>query len=41
VLGQHTADILREAGYSDEDIAGLQARRVVFGGGPGNPAAPA
>jgi len=30
-LGQHTADILREAGYADEDIADLGRRGVVVG----------
>lgn len=29
ILGQHTAQILREAGYSDEEIASFQLRGVV------------
>ncbi|MCQ4159469.1 CoA transferase [Roseomonas sp. GC11] len=28
-LGEHSAEILREAGYSDEAIAGLRARQVI------------
>ena len=29
--GEHTSIILQEAGYSDEEIAGLRAGRVIFG----------
>jgi crotonobetainyl-CoA:carnitine CoA-transferase CaiB-like acyl-CoA transferase len=28
-LGQHSAEILRDAGYSDEEIAALRARGAV------------
>jgi crotonobetainyl-CoA:carnitine CoA-transferase CaiB-like acyl-CoA transferase len=31
-LGQHTAEVLAEAGFSDHEIAGLQARGAVAGG---------
>jgi crotonobetainyl-CoA:carnitine CoA-transferase CaiB-like acyl-CoA transferase len=28
-MGEHTAQVLREAGYSDPDIEALRARRAV------------
>jgi crotonobetainyl-CoA:carnitine CoA-transferase CaiB-like acyl-CoA transferase len=36
VHGQHTADVLRDAGYSDAEIEGLKARGVVSTGTAGN-----
>jgi crotonobetainyl-CoA:carnitine CoA-transferase CaiB-like acyl-CoA transferase len=34
LLGQHTDEVLREAGYDDAQIAALKARRVVFSAPP-------
>ena len=28
-IGQHTDEVLKEAGYSEQDIAGLRAQGVV------------
>jgi crotonobetainyl-CoA:carnitine CoA-transferase CaiB-like acyl-CoA transferase len=29
LLGQHTDDVLREAGYSDDEVAALRARGAI------------
>ena len=36
-LGQHNAELLREAGYTDEQIAGLRARQAVRDPAPPSP----
>jgi len=40
LLGQHTDEVLREAGYDDSQIATLKARRVVFSAPPAESVAP-
>ena len=40
VVGQHTAEILRENGYTAEEIAGLVARGAVSVWSPGDPTTP-
>jgi crotonobetainyl-CoA:carnitine CoA-transferase CaiB-like acyl-CoA transferase len=33
LLGQHSSEILLEAGYSEAEIEALQARRIIAGAG--------